>query len=165
MALVFCGVQARQKRGFAGSRPLWFVYWEPRSVRFISDISMGYCAKLNTNSKPMKEKVQYAVLCAFRPWRSDCGEPELSVKEMKDGKMIENAPLKLAKATQIVAIGGLTASLCDAAVEAWLKINMGACFGGIRTTGKTTAGAADVGGRSTRASESWARSGCASATS
>ena len=34
---------------------------------------MGYYAKLNTNSKPMKEKtsyaVLYAVLYALRPWR------------------------------------------------------------------------------------------------
>ena len=117
---------------------------ETNTLRFISDISRGYYVKLNTNSKPMKEKIQCAVLYAFRPWRSDCGELELTVRVMKDGKMIEVTPLKLAKATQIVAIGGLTNSLCDA-VEAWLKTNMGACFGGIRTTGKTTAGAADFG--------------------
>ena len=106
---------------------------------------MGYYAKLNTNSKPMKEKTSYAVLYVFRPRRSDFGEPELAVKEMKDGKMIEDAPpLKFVTAMQIVAIGGLTNLLCDAA-EAWLKANMGAYFDGIRTTGNIAAGAADVG--------------------
>ena len=47
---------------------------------------MGYYAKLNTNSKPMREKIKYAVLYAFRPWRSDSGEPELTVKEMKTAR-------------------------------------------------------------------------------
>ena len=56
------------------------------TLRFISDISMGYYAKLNTNSKPMREKIKYAVLYAFRPWRSDSGEPELTVKEMKTAR-------------------------------------------------------------------------------
>ena len=68
---------------------------------------MGYYAKLNTNSKPMKEKIKYAVLCAFCPWRSDCGEPELAVKEMKDGKMTEDAPpLKLSKENKHLAVNG-----------------------------------------------------------
>ena len=82
-------------------------------------------------------------MCAFRQWRSGFGEPELAVKEMKDGKMTKDAPLKVVKAAQIVAIGGLTNSLCEAA-GAWLKANMGACVDGTRTTGTATAGAASV---------------------
>ena len=82
-------------------------------------------------------------MCAFRQWRSGFGEPELAVKEMKDGKMTKDAPLKVVKAAQIVAIGGLTNSLCEA-VHAWLKANMGVCFDGIRTTETTTSGATDV---------------------
>ena len=58
--------------------------------------------------------------------------------------MINDAPLKNIKADQIVAIGGLTNSLCEAVV-AWLQANMSACFDGIRTTATTTAGAAAVG--------------------
>ena len=64
---------------------------ETNTLRFISDISMGYYVKLSTNSKPMKEKTSYAVLYAFRPRRSDFDEPEFAVKEMKDDKIIEDA--------------------------------------------------------------------------
>ena len=83
------------------------------------------------------------MLYAFRPWSSHFGEPQLAMKEMKDGKMIKDAPLKNIKADQIVAIGGLTNSLCEA-VGAWLQANMGACFDGIRTTIPLASGAADV---------------------
>ena len=62
---------------------------------------------------------------------------------MKDGKMINDAPLKNIKADQIVAIGGLTNSLCEAVV-AWLQANTGACFDGIRTTVPMASGATDV---------------------
>ena len=34
--------------------------------------------------------------------------------EMKEGQMIKGAPVKNVKADQIVAIGGLANSLCDA---------------------------------------------------
>ena len=52
--------------------------------------------------------------------------------------------MKLIKADQIVAIGGLTNSLCDA-VTAWLTANL-PCFESIRTAGPLAKGAtADVG--------------------
>ena len=38
--------------------------------RYISEICAGYYVKLNTNSKPMKDKTMWAVLYAFRPWAS-----------------------------------------------------------------------------------------------
>ena len=116
---------------------------ETNTLRFISEICAGFYVKLNTNSKPIKDKTSYAVLYAFRPWSSHFGEPKLAVKEMKDGKMIEDAPLKNIKADQIVAICGPTNSLCEAVV-AWLQTNMGACFDGIRTTVPLASGATDV---------------------
>ena len=87
---------------------------EANTKRFISEICAGYYAKLNTNSKPMKEKTSWAVLYAFRPWGSHFGEPQVAVMEMKEGKMIQGATVKNVNASEIVAIGGLTNSLCDA---------------------------------------------------
>ena len=96
----------------------------------------------------MDKKILRAVLYAFRPWGSHFGEPQLAVMEMKKGEMIKNAPVRHIKADQIVAIGGLTNSLCDA-VTAWLTANM-PCFKSIRTTeilakGATARSEADVG--------------------
>ena len=87
---------------------------EANTKRFISEICAGYYVKLNTNCKPMKDKTSFAVLYAFRPWSGHFGEPQLAVKEMKDGQMIKDVAPKFIKADQIVAIGGLTNSLCDA---------------------------------------------------
>ena len=56
------------------------------------------------------------MLYAFRPWGSHFGEPQLAVMEMKEDRMIKGAPVKHVKVDQIVAIGGLTYSLCDADV-------------------------------------------------
>ena len=85
-----------------------------------------------------------AVLYAFRPWGGHFGEPQLAVMEMKEGQMIKNAAVKHIKVDQIVAIGGLTNSLCDA-VTAWLTANI-SCFESIRTTELLAKGAtADVG--------------------
>ena len=100
---------------------------------------MGYYVKLNTNSKPMNDKVSYAVLYAFRPWSSEFGEPQVAVKEMEDGKMIKDAPVKHIKADQIVAIGGLANSIC-ADVIAWLTAKM-PCFKSIRTAEPLAKGA------------------------
>ena len=82
--LVYCDEEDKTKphRNFGGQ----FTDEETNTLRFISDISMGYYAKLNTNSTPMKKNTKYAVLYAFRPWRSDSGEPELTVKEMKTAR-------------------------------------------------------------------------------
>ena len=91
----------------------------------------------------MKEKTSWAVLYAFRPWGSHFGEPQLAVMEMKEGQMTKDAAVKHIKADQIVAIGGLTNSLCDAVVE-WLQANL-PCFKSIRTTDPLAKGAtADV---------------------
>ena len=49
---------------------------------------------------------------------------------MKKGKMIKDAAPKNIKADQIVAIGGLTNSLCDGVV-AWFQTNL-PCFKSIR---------------------------------
>ena len=62
----------------------------------------------------MQDKTSWAVLYAFRPWGGHFGEPQLAVMEMKEGRMIKDAAVKHIKADQIVAIGGLTNSLCDA---------------------------------------------------
>ena len=99
---------------------------ETNTKRFISEICAGYFVKLNTNCKPIKENTSYAVLYAFRPWSDRFGEPQLAVKEMKDGNMIKDVALKIIKADQLVAIGGLTNSLCDGVV-AWLQANL-PCF-------------------------------------
>ena len=116
--------------------------------RFISEICAGYYVKLNTNSKPMKDKAMWAVLYAFRPWASPYGEPQVAVMEMKEGKMVKGAPVKHVNACDIVAVGGLTNSLCNA-VCAWLTDNM-PCFKSIRTEEQLAKGAtprseADVG--------------------
>ena len=116
--------------------------------RFISEICAGYYVKLNTNSKLMKDKAMWAVLYAFRPWASPYGEPQVAVMEMKEGKMVTGAPVKHVNACDIVAVGGLTNSLCNA-VCAWLTDNM-PCFQSIRTEEQLTKGAtprseADVG--------------------
>ena len=116
--------------------------------RFISEICAGYYVKLNTNSKPMKDKAMWAVLYAFRPWASPYGEPQVAVMKMKEGKMVTDAPVKHINACDIVAVGGLTNSLCNA-VCAWLTDNM-PCFKSIRTEEQLTKGAtprseADVG--------------------
>ena len=121
---------------------------ENNTKRCISEICAGYYAKLNTNSKPMEEKASWAVLCAFRPWASPFGEPQVSVMEMKEGKMINDGPVKNINADQIVAVGGLTNSPC-VAVTAWLTANM-PCFKSIRTSemlakGATPRSEADVG--------------------
>ena len=116
---------------------------ETNTKRFISEICAGYYAKLNTNQKPIEEKISYAMLYAFRPWSGHFGEPQLAVKEMKDGNMIKDAAPKHIKADQIVAIGGLKNSPCDGVV-AWLQANL-PCFDSIRTTVPLTKGAtADV---------------------
>ena len=96
----------------------------------------------------MKEKILWAVLYAFRPWGSHFGEPQVAVMEMKEGKMIQGATVKNVNASEIVAIGGLTNSLC-VAVIAWLAANM-PCFKSIRTDeqlakGPTARSEADVG--------------------
>ena len=116
--------------------------------RFISEICAGYYVKLNTNSKPMKDKAMWAVLYAFRPWASPFGEPQVAVMEMKEGKMVKGATVKHVNACDIVAVGGLTNSLCNA-VCAWLTENM-PCFKSIRTEEQLAKGAtprseADVG--------------------
>ena len=116
--------------------------------RFISEICVGYYVKLNTNSKAMKDKTSWAVLYAFRPWASYFGEPQVAVMEMKEGKMIQGAPVKNVNASEVVAVGGLTNSLC-VAVCAWLTANM-PCFKSIRTEeqlvkGATARSEADVG--------------------
>ena len=116
--------------------------------RFISEICAGYYVKLNTNSKPMKDKAMWAVLYAFRPWASPYGEPQVAVMEMKEGKMVTGATVKHVNACDIVAVGGLTNSLCNA-VCAWLTEKM-PCFQSIRTEEQLTKGAtprseADVG--------------------
>ena len=116
--------------------------------RYISEICAGYYVKLNTNSKPMKDKTMWAVLYAFRPWGSHFGEPQVAVMEMKEGKMIQGATVKNVNASEIVAVGGLTNSLCNA-VCAWLTDNM-PCFKSIRTEEQLAKGAtprseADVG--------------------
>ena len=116
--------------------------------RFISEICVGYYVKLNTNSKPMKDKAMWAVLYAFRPWASPYGEPQVAVMEMKEGKMVTGATVKHVNACDIVAVGGLTNSLCKA-VCAWLTEKM-PCFQSIRTEEQLTKGAtprseADVG--------------------
>ena len=90
----------------------------------------------------------WAVLYAFRPWGSHFGEPQVAVMEMKDGKMIQGAPVKNVNASEIVAVGGLTNSLCNA-VCAWLTDKM-PCFKSIRTEDQLAKGAtarseADVG--------------------
>ena len=97
----------------------------------ISEICTGYYVKLNTNSKLMEEKKKWAVLYAFRPWSSHFGEPQVAVMEMKDGKMIKDAPVTNINASEIVAIGGLANSIC-ADVIAWLTANM-PCYKSIRT--------------------------------
>jgi len=116
--------------------------------RFISEICAGYYVKLNTDSKFMKDKAMWAVLYAFRPWASPYGEPQVAVMKMKEGKMVTDAPVKHINACDIVAVGGLTNSLCNA-VCAWLTDNM-PCFKSIRTEEQLTKGAtprseADVG--------------------
>ena len=116
--------------------------------RFISEICAGYYAKLNTDSKFMKDKAMWAVLYAFRPWASPYGEPQVAVMKMKEGKMVTDAPVKHVNACDIVAVGGLTNSLCNA-VCAWLTENM-PCFQSTRTEEQLTKGAtprseADVG--------------------
>ena len=116
--------------------------------RYISEICAGYYVKLNTNSKPMEDKTKYAVLYAFRPWASQFGEPQVAVMEMKDGKMVKGATVKHVNACDIVAVGGLTNSLCNA-VCAWLTEKM-PCFKSIRTEEQLAKGAtprseADVG--------------------
>ena len=116
--------------------------------RYISEICAGYYVKLNTNSKPMEDKTMWAVLYAFRPWASPFGEPQVAVMEMKEGKMVTGATVKHVNACDIVAVGGLTNSLCNA-VCAWLTEKM-PCFKSIRTEEQLTKGAtprseADVG--------------------
>ena len=121
---------------------------EANTKRFISEICAGYYIKLNTNPKPMDKKTLWAVLYAFRPWASQFGETQLAVMEMKEDRMIKGAPVKNAKAPEIVAVGGLPKSLC-VAVTAWLTASM-PCFKSIRTTEQLVKGAtlrseADVG--------------------
>ena len=92
----------------------------------------------------MKDKTSFAVLYAFRPWSGHFGEPQLAVKEMKDDQMVKDVAPKFIKADRIVAIGGLTNSLCDAVVE-WLQANL-PCFKSTRTSEPLAKGAtADVG--------------------
>ena len=58
---------------------------------------------------------------------------------MKEGEMIQGATAKNANASEIVAVGGLTNSLCNA-VCAWLTDNM-PCFKSIRTEEQLAKGA------------------------
>jgi hypothetical protein len=104
---------------------------ERNTKRFISEICAGYYVKLNSNSSPMDEKTSWAVLYAFRPWGSSFGEPQVACMEMEDGEMVKDAPVKNVNAADIVAVGGLTNSLCKA-VNKWLTDNM-PCFKSIRT--------------------------------
>ena len=96
----------------------------------------------------MEDKTMWAVLYAFRPWASPFGEPQVAVMEMKEGKMVTGATVKHVNACDIVAVGGLTNSLCNA-VCAWLTEKM-PCFKSIRTEEQLAKGAtprseADVG--------------------
>ena len=64
---------------------------------------------------------------------------------MKDGQMTKDVAPKFIKADQIVAIGGLTNSLCDAVVE-WLQTNL-PCFKSTRTSEPLAKGATADAGR------------------
>ena len=60
VGLVYCNAADKTKpynelRGRLGGSE------ETNTLRFISEIRVGYCVKLNTNSKPIKEKTSYAV--------------------------------------------------------------------------------------------------------
>ena len=106
--------------------------------KYINDIAPGYYVKIDSS-----ETKKYAVLYAYRPFKSADGEPEIIVLEIDENeKFVEGAPLRSIKGAQIIEVGGGNNSLCKNVVK-WLKNNMGQYFNGVQVDSGTDKGQVD----------------------
>ena len=106
--------------------------------KYINDIVPGYYVKIDSS-----ETKKYAVLYAYRPFKSADGEPEIVVLEIDENeKFVEDAPPRSIKGAQIIEVGGGNNSLCKNVVK-WLKKNMGQYFNGVQVDSGTEKGQVD----------------------
>ena len=106
--------------------------------KYFSDIVPGYYVKLDSSVEK-----KYAVLYAFRPFRSADGEPEIMVIEIDEKEeFVPKAKLQSIKGAQIIEVGGGNNSLCKRVV-AWLKDQLGWIFNGCQVDSGTEEGQVD----------------------